>query len=158
MDAVQRCALHGHHICARALIILHLLFAANTIFFCGATPEQASTLKSIWATYEKVLGQTVNFTKTDVSFSKGVPAARRTQITFLLHIREVLSHDKYLGAPTFVGRSRKKPFLFLIDRIKKCMSRWMEKLVSWAGREVLIKAVDQAIPIPDPPYECVQIS
>ena len=59
-----------------------------------------------------------------------------------LDIREVLSHDKYLGARTFVGRSRKKSFLFLVDHIKKRMSGWMDKLISWAEREVLIKVVD----------------
>jgi len=75
-----------------------------------------------------------------------VPAKRGNQITLLLDIKEVLSHDKYGEAPAFIGRSRKKPFLFLVDCIKKRMSGWMDKLISWAGREVLIKAVAQAIP------------
>ena len=47
---------------------------------------------------------------------------RMNQITLCLDIREVLSHDKYLGALTFVERSKKKSFLFLVDRIKKRMS------------------------------------
>lgn len=70
----------------------------------------------------------------------------RMRITISLDIREVLSHEKYLGLPTTIGRSKKKPFLFILDRIKKKLSSWMERLVSWAGREVLIKAVAQAIP------------
>lgn len=32
------------------------------------------------------------------------------------------------------------------DRISKRLSSWMDKLVSWAGREVLVKVVSQAIP------------
>jgi len=40
--------------------------------------------------------------------------------------------------------SLSKPFLFLLDRIKKLLSGWMDKLVSWAGREVLIETVAQA--------------
>jgi len=74
-----------------------------------------------------------------VVFSKGVLAERRQQITLCLDIQEVLSQDKYLEAPIFVGRSRKKPFLFLDDRIKKQLSGFMDRLVSWAGREMLIK-------------------
>jgi len=61
-------------------------------------------------------------------------------------MREVLSHEQYIGLPTMVGRSRKKPFLFIKDKIGKRLSNWMDKLLSWAGREVLIKAVAQAIP------------
>lgn len=56
------------------------------------------------------------------------------------------SHDKYLGLPMTVGHSKKKPFLFITNRIKKRMGGWMDKLVSCAGREVLIKVVAQAIP------------
>ena len=70
----------------------------------------------------------------------------RMGITTSLDIREVLSHEKYFGLPTTIGRSKKKPFLFIFDRIKKRLSSWMERLVSWAGRKVLIKAVAQAIP------------
>jgi len=85
---------------------------------------------NILYTHKRALGQTVNFTKTDASFSEGVPTECKNQIKLLLDIREVLLYDKYLGAPTFVGRSRKKPFLFLIDHMKKCLSGWMDELVS----------------------------
>ena len=87
----------------------------------------------------------MNLAKTHVIFSRGVKCDRRTRITHLLDIREILSYDKYLGLPTFVGRSRQKPFLFIVDRIKKRLSNWMDRLVSWASRKVLIKAVAQAI-------------
>ena len=36
--------------------------------------------------------------------------------------------------------------MFIVDRLKKRPSTWMGRLASWAGREVLIKAVAQAIP------------
>jgi len=68
--------------------------------------------------YEAASGQKINFAKTDVSFSKGVQPERRNQIAICLDIREVLSHDKYLGLPTHIGRSKKQPFLFVVDRIK----------------------------------------
>jgi len=78
-------------------------------------------------------------------FSKGVRVENRSCITHTLHIGEVLLHDKYLGLPTFVGRSQKKVFGFIVDRIKKRLSSWMDQLVSWARREALIKAIAQAI-------------
>ena len=144
--AIERASIHGFRLCSSAPIISYLLFADDTIIFCRADLSHAILIKDLLDKYAAALGQLVNYSKTDVSFSKGVQPARRTAITIALDIREVLSHDKYLGLSTFVGRSRKKPFLVLIDRLKKRLSSWMGRLASWAGREVLIKAVAQAIP------------
>ena len=76
----------------------------------------------------------MNFDKTNVSISQGVRTDRRSRITHCLDIHEVLSHNKYLGLPTVVGRSKKKPFLFIVDHIKKQIGGWMAKLVSWTGK------------------------
>lgn len=53
---------------------------------------------------------------------------------------------KYLGFPTIIGRSKKVVFSCLKDRIWKKLQRWKEKLLARPGKEVLIKAVAQAIP------------
>jgi len=138
--------IQGHRICVGAPRISHLLFADDSIFFCKASAPQAVAVKEVLGLYERASGQTVNVQKSNVVFAKGVPTSRREEILIILDMREVLSHEKYLGLPTFVGRSRKKPFLFLKDKIRQRMSVWMDRLLSWAGREVLIKAVAQAIP------------
>ena len=52
---------------------------------------------------ERASRQQVNFTKIDVSFSKGVEAEHRNQITLCLNIKEIQLHDKYLGLLTHVG-------------------------------------------------------
>lgn len=45
-----------------------------------------------------------------------------------------------------VGRSKKEVFSFLKDRVWDRVKRWNERDFSMASREVLIKAVLQAIP------------
>lgn len=45
-----------------------------------------------------------------------------------------------------MGQSRTKTFAYLKDRVWKRIQGWKEKLLSKAGKEVLIKAVAQAIP------------
>lgn len=89
--------LKGYRVCPTAPIIAHLCFADDTIIICEATPDQAIVVKQILHHYERASGQQVNFAKTDVSFSKGVKADRRNTLTICLDIREVLSHEKYLG-------------------------------------------------------------
>uniref|UniRef100_A0A2N9FP25 Uncharacterized protein n=1 Tax=Fagus sylvatica TaxID=28930 RepID=A0A2N9FP25_FAGSY len=54
--------------------------------------------------------------------------------------------EKYLGLPSIIGRAKKKAFNEIKDWIWRRLQGWKEKLLSQAGREILIKAVIQAIP------------
>jgi hypothetical protein len=48
--------------------------------------------------------------------------------------------------PIHVGKSRTKTFRHIKDRVWSLIQGWMEKLLSRAGKEIMIKAVAQAIP------------
>ncbi|XP_021763810.1 uncharacterized protein LOC110728475 [Chenopodium quinoa] len=91
-------------------------------------------------------GKKINFHKSEAVFSKNVAGSRRQEICNLLGVREVDKHERYLGIPTVIGKSKKSIFAGLKDRIWKKMQGWKEKLMSRAGKEILIKAVAQAIP------------
>ena len=55
----------------------------------------------------------------------------------VIHQREC-----YLGLPTLVGRGKKKAFHnILLDQVGRKIAGWKGKLLSTAGREILIKAV-----------------
>jgi len=58
-----------------------------------------------------------------------------------------LRHTKYLGLPSFIGRSKKQVFAVLKERVGQKLKGWKGKLLSMGGKEILIKAVAQAIPI-----------
>jgi hypothetical protein len=51
-----------------------------------------------------------------------------------------------LGIPTYIGRSRTKCFEYIKEKIWKRLLGWKEKLMSMAAKEILIKAIAQAIP------------
>ena len=53
--------------------------------------------------------------------------------------------EKYLGLPMIGGKSKVETFKELQKRITKRVIGWKEKYISKAGREVLLKAVAQAI-------------
>ena len=65
----------------------------------------------------------------------------REQIKRELRVREVDQFESYLGLPTLVGRAKYQTFSFLKDRVWKKIKGWKGKLLSRAGKEVLIKAV-----------------
>ena len=54
--------------------------------------------------------------------------------------------ERYLGLPVHVGKSKTATFAYLKDQIWKRIQGWNEKFLSWAGKEILIKVVAQAIP------------
>ena len=57
-----------------------------------------------------------------------------------------MQYEKYLGLPSFVGRGKKASFNYIKERVWRKIQGWEVKLLSQAGRKVLIKSVIQAIP------------
>ena len=51
-----------------------------------------------------------------------------------------------MGLPSLVGRNKRNTFNEIKKKLRKKLAGWKEKMLSKAGKEVLIKAVAQAIP------------
>lgn len=54
--------------------------------------------------------------------------------------------EKYLGLPAIVGRDKINTFMYMVERVRGKINNWMSKFPSLGGKEVLIKAMVQAIP------------
>ena len=57
-----------------------------------------------------------------------------------------LKHNKYLGLPSIIGKSKKVVFVEVKENVAKKLFGWKEKMLSVGGREILIKVVAQATP------------
>ncbi|XP_062020747.1 uncharacterized mitochondrial protein AtMg00310-like [Rosa rugosa] len=71
---------------------------------------------------------------------------RQLYLANLLGVERVDKHERYLGLPTFVGRNKTAAFGYLKEKLTKKVVSWREKLLSGAGKEILIKAVAQTVP------------
>lgn len=96
--------------------------------------------------YEKASGQKLNTVKTSIFFSKNTSAKFKAFIQTNAGITVNSSFDKYLGLPVMVGRSKNRTFKSLCSRIQNKLDGWKEKFLSQASKEILFKAVVQAIP------------
>ncbi|XP_074297449.1 uncharacterized protein LOC141628177 [Silene latifolia] len=144
--AVEDGVLHGVRVSAGAPEISHLLFADDSIFFTRATEEEVDVVSNILRRYEYASGQLVNLDKTTMSFSKGVPRTKRSNLATRLGIIEVEEQERYLGLPTVVGRSKKVLTNIPRDKLSKRLEGWRGKILSRAGKEVLLKAVANSLP------------
>jgi hypothetical protein len=78
--------------------------------------------------------------------NKNTKSLEKNQFMASLGITTEALNEKYLGLPMYMGRSKKRIFEYLKERVWKRLQGWKEKLLSKAGKEVLIEAVVQAIP------------
>ena len=55
-------------------------------------------------------------------------------------------HSKYLGLPSIIGKSKNEVFADVKEKVGRKLSGWKEKMLSMGGKEILIKAIAQAVP------------
>ena len=124
----------------------HLFFVDDSLIFCKAIIEECDVLQRILSTYEKASGQQLNRSKTSLFFSFNTAKEIQDEIRIRFGAQVIRQHEKYLGLPSLVGRNKKNTFKEVKAKLAKKLAGWKEKLLSKAGKEVLIKAIAQAIP------------
>ena len=90
--------------------------------------------------------QKINTDKSSIFFIPNTSQETKEEILANLGPMQDTRHTKYLGLPSFIGRSKTQVFAILKERIGQKLAGWKGKLLSTGGKEILIKAVAQAIP------------
>jgi len=139
----------GVPISFRGTQLSHLFFADDSLLFCRATFSEWGYIHRILQSYERASGQKLNSNKTSIFFffffSKNTKREFQDHIASLVGHSAMTSYHNYLGLLTLVGRSKYKTFYGIRNRVSKCFDGWKERFLSQAGKEVLLKAVVQAI-------------
>ncbi|XP_070664898.1 uncharacterized protein [Malus domestica] len=127
-------------------IISHLFFADDTLLFLRAGDNYCRNLLSIIDRYCAASGHKVNLQKSSIYFGANVPKGVAANLGGILGVSVVDNPGTYLGVPAIWGRSKKRGLAYVKGRILGKLQGWKQSALSRAGREVLIKAVVQAIP------------
>ena len=138
--------IRGFSLCKNGPKITHLFFADDSLLFFRARKEDLQAIQNILTSYEHASDQKINWEKTTLFFSKAVSNDMKREIMDLLGVAEIKEYEKYLGLPVVVGKNKKASLNYIKERVWAKLQGWKEKLLSQAGREVLLKAVVQAIP------------
>lgn len=138
--------LAGVKICHNAPSISRLLFTGDSLILVRETEGDSRQLQTILQLYEQCSGQVINKAKSAVLFSRNTTSQHKQMVCDMLQVMKETMSEQYLGLPVHVRKSKIGKFAYLKDRIWKRMRGWNEKFLSWVGKEIMIKAVAQAIP------------
>ena len=138
--------INGSKVCRGAPSISHLFFADDSFLFFKSTEEETRVIHRILELYESYSGQAINLQKSGIMFSSNVRTDKQRVLSAILGVTNGINTARYLGLPSLIGRSKGATFSYIKDIIWKRIKGWRNKLLSQAGKGVLIKSVAQAIP------------
>lgn len=138
--------LHGCKVAQGAPSVTHMLFADDSYLYCRATPDEANHVRELLKKFERASGQQVNLQKSSIFFSTNTDAPTKMHVMNLLQMLEADRNSLYLGLPSMMGRNKRALLGYLKEKARKRMFGWEGKLLSKAGKEVLIKTVVQSLP------------
>lgn len=127
--------------------IHQLLFADDCLFCSKANVMQSEVLMRILRSYGAVTGQVINPAKSSIIFGRRVAVELKTQVKQVMGIDAEGGEAKYLGLPECISGSKVHVFSYLKEKLGKKISGWHLKTLSHGGKEVMIKAVDAALPV-----------
>ena len=125
----------------------HLFFADDSLLFCRTNGRDCKKMVEILKEYEDASGQLINRDKSGITFSSNTREEERCEAMRILNINRVLENDKYLGIPLMIGRSKCMEFRYIKEQIWSRIKGWGRKLLSRAGKAVLVQAIVQAMPL-----------
>ncbi|XP_060968817.1 uncharacterized protein LOC115701983 [Cannabis sativa] len=145
-QAESKKEIFGLKVVREAPSISHLFFADDSLLFLDANEGSLHKIQQILALYSRCSGQVINFNKYILYFSSNTPEETRKLFAEALNMRITEAIEKYLGLPMIGGKNKNAIFRPIKDKIWKKLNEYQAKLFSQGGKEILVKAVVQAMP------------
>jgi ribonuclease HI len=124
----------------------HLFFADDLLLCSEASVECCHVISEVLDDFCHLSGQKVSFSKSKVYFSPNVSPDLRSSLCGILGVASTPNLGKYLGFPLKSCRRSSNEFNFVVEKVQAKLSSWKSKLLSPAGRVILIQSVTSAIP------------
>lgn len=131
---------------AHGVVLFYLQFADDSLLFGEAQEAEICNLKRILRCFELISGLRINYHKILVC---GVGVQEDIIVSFAdtLNCRTKSLSFLYLGLPLGANPNRKATWKPVLDKLKSRLAGWKRRLLSFASRLTLIKAVTSSLPI-----------
>jgi hypothetical protein len=120
--------------------------ADDTLLFLENNLENASTLKWLLVCFEQMSGMKINYDKSDMLIV-GLDEDQANEFARLFCCKRRDFPIKYLGVPLHYNKLTRKDLQPVVDKIIKIIASWRVRLLSYAGRLILLKTCLASIPI-----------
>ncbi|KAM0963186.1 hypothetical protein ACFX2A_022689 [Malus domestica] len=107
---------------------------------------RSEILRKLKSMHIVLIPKEVSMQKSSVSFGVNTSGELRNELVNILGMLQVQDPRKYLGIPTVWGGSKNEALAFVKDKVLAKIQGWKQGFLSQTDREVLIKAMVQAIP------------
>lgn len=131
--------------------LIHFLQMIVSFFFRANMAETNCVIDCLNHFYEAASGQKIYFGKLSISFSANVSNELKhnelkNEICEGLRVKYTNNHGKYIGLPSLIGRNIYDVFEFIKEKSWNSMKVWRNKMLSSAGKEILLKSVVKTLP------------
>ena len=103
-------------------MLTHLFFADDSLLFYKPRTQECQNLVVTLNLYEAVSGQKINADKSSIFFSNNTSPELKAEILEVMGLMQDSKHNKYLGLPSFIGKSKKEVFAEVKERVEKKLS------------------------------------
>ncbi|XP_015954786.1 uncharacterized protein LOC107479150 [Arachis duranensis] len=124
----------------------HLQFADDTILFCPPEEGTVRNYKRLLRCFELISGLSINFEKSNL-IPVNCSQEWVSRMCQLLGCQEAILPVKYLGISLGANPWLVKTWKPVLDKIEEKLSLWKAKVLSKAGKLVLIKSVINSLPV-----------
>ena len=124
----------------------NLFFADDLLLCTEASSNCCLTITRILEDFCIQSGQKVNLSKSKVFFSPNVNPSLRHHLCDILGVSSTPNLGKYLGFTLRPNGRSTRDFDFVVEKVQAKLSSWKAKLLSPAGRVILVQSVTSAIP------------
>ncbi|PWA80255.1 reverse transcriptase domain, Reverse transcriptase zinc-binding domain protein [Artemisia annua] len=145
-EAVDRGVFKGIKVGTDNVVVSHLQYADDTIFFGEWDKDNAKNLMCILNCFEKVSGLKVNLNKSRL-YGVGVNSDEVVNMARWMQCSVGEFPFTYLGLPIGKCMRRESAWRGVVEKFKKRLCEWKAKTMSFGGRLTLVKSVLGSLPL-----------
>ena len=139
-EAISNAVLKGVSVGRDEVIVSHLQYADDTVFFGEWSYRNGRNLMGVLKCFEKASGLKINLSKSSL-YGVGVSQQEVDAMASLLRCRSGKLPFVYLGLPVGSNMNRVASWNVVVEKFKEKLSNWKARTLSFGGRLTLVRSV-----------------
>ena len=145
-EAVNKSLFSGYKMGRGNVMVSHVQYADDTLLIGEVSEKNILVMKSVLRWFELVSGLKINFFKSKLAVIGGNDLLLE-RFAHILNCKSMKAPFTYLGIEVGANPRRRSTWLKVLERIKKKLTPWKMKNLSFGGRICLLNSVISSLPL-----------